>query len=131
MMHQARLKLSVLPDELAVWKLQSDAEPPTFGAAGFWSVTRTAEEVSVVSDSRLVPADVPSEDGWRCLGVKGPLAFDMVGVVAALSVPLGQAGISIFVVSTFDTDYLLVKGHQLKRACAVLRQAGHEIVVQE
>ena len=121
------MKLSVLPMELAVWKLPPDAAFPPFCAAGFWSVTRTGEELSMVSDPALVPPGVPSETGWRCLAVKGPLAFDMIGVVAALSVPLGDADISIFVLSTFDTDYLLVKGHQLELACAVLQRAGHEI----
>lgn len=130
-MQKTKLKLSILADELAVWKIPPDAAPPSFGAAGFWSVTRTPEEVSVVSDSRLVPPGIPSESGWRCIGVKGPLAFDMVGVVAALSVPLGEAGISIFVISTFDTDSLLVKDHQLELARTVLQQAGHEFVEQK
>jgi len=61
------------------------------------------------------------------MGVKGPLPFDLVGVLAALSAPLAETGISIFVVSTFDTDFLLVKNHQLELACAVLQKAGHEI----
>lgn len=130
MRNQRKLRLSILPMELAVWKLPPNAALPPFGAAEFWSVTRTGEELSVVSGPALVPTGVPSEGGWRCLGVKGPLAFEMVGVMAALSVPLGEAGISIFVLSTFDTDYLLVKGRQFELACEVLRRAGHEIVDQ-
>ncbi len=78
-----------------------------------------------MSDCRAAPPGRPVETGWRCIGVKGPLPFDCVGVLAALSVPLAEAGIGIFVVSTFDTDYLLVKDHQLEFACAVLQQAGH------
>jgi len=120
--------LWVLPEELAVWKLPPDAPFPSFvGETGFWSVTRTSEELSVVSDSRSVPPGRPVETGWRCMGVKGPLPFDLVGVLAALSAPLAETGISIFVVSTFDTDFLLVKNHQLELACAVLQKAGHEI----
>ena len=120
-----KLTLSVLPDELAVWKLPPDAPFPSVGKSGFWSVTRTSDELSVVSAPQLVLPDCPFEKGWRCIGVKGPLPFDLVGVLAALSVPLSKAGVGIFVVSTFDTDYLLVKDHQLELACAVLRQAGH------
>ncbi len=121
-----KLILRVLPEELAVWKLPPDAPFPSAGGRGFWSVTRTPEELSVVSDSRSVPPGRPMETGWRCIGVKGPLPFDLVGVLAALVVPLAEAGVSIFVVSTFDTDYLLVKDHQLERARRVLLYAGHE-----
>ncbi len=121
-----KLTLQVLPGEMAVWKLPPDALLPSFGPSKFWSVTRTDEELSVISESHAVPPGLPSEKGWRCIGVKGPLSFDLVGIVAALSAPLAEAGISIFVVSTFDTDYLLVKDHQIELACAVLVQAGHE-----
>ena len=120
------LELMLLPDELAVWKLPPDAPLPSIGESGFWSVTRTSEELSIVSAPRLVPPGLPSEKGWRCIAVKGPLPFDLVGVLATLSAPLSEAEISIFVVSTFNTDYLLVKDHQLEHACAVLQQAGHE-----
>ncbi len=124
-----KLRLRVLPEELAVWKLPPDAPlPSSVGERGFWSVTRTSEELSVVSVSRLVPPGLPSERGWRCIGVKGPLPFNLVGVLAALSGPLAEAGVSIFVVSTFDTDYLLVKDHQLELARTVLLQAGHDFV---
>ena len=123
-----KLPLWVLPEELAVWRLPPDAPFPSVGERGFLSVTRTAEELSVVSDFRSVPPGRPVETGWRCIGVKGPLPFDLVGILAALSVPLAEAGVSIFVVSTFDTDYLLVKGHQLELARSVLQQAGHEFV---
>ena len=124
-----KLTLRVLPEKLAVWKLPPDAPLPSFvGERGFWSITRTSEELSVVSVLRSVPVGVQSEKGWRCIGVKGPLPFDLVGIVADLSVPLAEAGISIFVVSTFDTDYLLVKDHQLDIARKVLKNAGHEFV---
>lgn len=123
-----KLTLSVLPDELAVWQLPPNAPLPSVGESGFWSVTRTSDELSVVSAPRLVLPGCSFEKSWRCIGVKGPLPFDLTGVLAALSIPLAEAGVSIFVVSTFDTDYLLVKDHQLELASAVLQLAGHVFV---
>jgi len=128
MEQEKKLTLRLFPEELAVWKLPPDAPLPSLGPSGFWSVTRTDEELSVVSESHAVPPGLSSEKGWRCIGVKGPLPFDLVGVLAALSAPLAEAGISIFVVSTFDTDYLLVKDHQLELARTVLLRAGHDFV---
>ena len=123
-----KLKLRVFPEELVVWKLPAGAPLPSVGESEFWSVTRTSEELSVVSAPRLVAPGCPSETGWRCIAIKGPLPFEEIGVLAALSTPLAEAGISIFVVSTFDTDYLLVKDFQLERARAVLLKAGHDFV---
>jgi hypothetical protein len=93
----------------------------------FFSITRTADELSVVCQQSLVPDDIRCERDWRCLRVAGTMAFSMVGVVAALVTALAEAGVSVFVVSTFDTDYLLVKEHDLEKAVAALRAAGHEV----
>ncbi len=76
---------------------------------------------------RDVPAGATAETGWRCLQVEGPLAFEMTGVLAALSAPLARAEIPIFVVSTYDTDYLLVKAVDLDSACDALRDEGHSV----
>jgi hypothetical protein len=91
----------------------------------FLSITRTADELSIVSPVAAVSAGAPAETDWRCLQVVGPLAFELTGIVAALSVPLAESGIPIFVVSTFDTDYLLVKARDLDRTISVLRGEGH------
>ena len=80
-----------------------------------------------MSSSVDVPPGGVAEGGWRCLRVEGPLAFEMTGVLAALSGPLAEAGIPIFVISTFDTDYLLVKSGDLDRACATLANEGHVV----
>ena len=90
-------------------------------------MTRTDDELSVVSASNDVPVGVTAEKGWRCLRVEGPLAFEMTGVLANLSAPLARAKVPIFVVSTYDTDYLLVKDLDLDRACSVLQGDGHVI----
>ena len=121
------MKLTVLAGEFSVWRLAADAPLPAVEAGTFLSMTRSEDELSIVSSSSEVPADTTVETGWRCLKIEGPLAFEMTGVLAALSVPLADAGIPIFVISTFDTDYLLVKATDLKRACSVLRDDGHTV----
>jgi len=93
----------------------------------FFSVTRTPTELSVVCDVASVPSDVKADAPWSALAVRGPLNLNMTGVLAALATPLATAGISIFVVSTFDTDYVLVRSHDTDRAVRVLRAAGHDI----
>jgi hypothetical protein len=121
------MKLAVLPGEFSVWRLPADAPPPVVDPGSFLSITRTADELSIVSSSAEAPADATVETGWRCLKVEGPLAFEMTGVLAALSAPLADAGIPIYVISTYDTDYLLVKSVDLKRSCEALRTAGHTV----
>jgi hypothetical protein len=74
-----------------------------------------------------VPAGVTVEGPWKALEVAGPLSFALTGVIHALSAPLAAAGISLFVVSTFDTDYLLVRASDLEAACAALRDTGHAV----
>jgi uncharacterized protein len=123
------LKLTLLPDTLAICRLPRDADIPGWlFASDFYSITRTADELSLVCHQRDVPDDVRSDDDWRCLKVHGPLAFSMVGVMASLATPLAAAGVSIFVISTFDTDYLLVKQAHLESALAALTAAGHSII---
>jgi hypothetical protein len=93
----------------------------------FFSVTRTPAELSAVCDVAVVPSGVKAEGPWRVLAVRGPLDFNITGVLAALAAPLATAGISIFAVSTYDTDYLLVRDGELDRAVRALREAGHTI----
>ena len=108
------LALSLLPDTLAICRLAPDAEVPAWAWTGEpASVTRTRDELSVVCRMDAVPKDVRAEAGWRCLKVDGPLDFALTGILAALSAPLAAAGISLFAVSTYDTDYLLVKAENL------------------
>lgn len=123
-----RLTLMLLPDTFALCKLDADDAVPAWASSGdFLSITRTADELSVVCPQSIVPDGVRCERGWRCLRVAGTMDFSMIGVVASLVTPLAEAGISVFVVSTFDTDYLLVKADDLARATAALRAAGHDV----
>lgn len=126
-----RLALTLLPDTFAVCRLDAGASVPAWATTGsFFSITRTADELSFVCLQNLVPDGVRCERGWRGLRVAGTMDFSMIGVVASLVTPLAEAGISVFVVSTFDTDYMLVKESDLERAMAALRAAGHEVSQQ-
>jgi hypothetical protein len=123
------LRLATLTDPLAVCRLAADDPFPAWlPASGFVSITRTADELSVVCAQDAVPAGVRCEPGWRALAVAGPLDFGLTGILASLTAPLAEAGISIFAISTFDTDYVLVKAERLDDAAEVLRRAGHDLL---
>ena len=123
------LTLSGLPDLYAICKLPSRHNIPTWAIQGqFFSVTRTPEELSIVCAEAQIPANVPCEPGWRCLKVEGPLDFALIGILAALATTLAESGISIFALSTFDTDYLLVKDKKFQPAILALTAAGHRVV---
>jgi hypothetical protein len=128
------LSLVVLPGSYAVCRLSlgepmlGEPMPDAALPGDFVSVTRTRDEVSVVCHEQQAPAGANVEAGWRCLKVEGPLDFALTGVLAALAAPLAEAGVSIFAVSTYDTDYLLVKAEALERAVAALETAGHRVV---
>ena len=108
------MKLIVLDDEFAVVRLDATDPTPTWAAQGsVSSVTRTAEELSVVCGALSVPANVQAERSWRCLRVAGRLDFSLTGVLASIAGPLAAAKVSIFAISTYDTDYVLVR----ERAC--------------
>ena len=125
----ARLTLSVLRDRYAVCRLSAEDEAPDWAERGeFWSVTKTGEELSLVCAEAGIPETVKSDKGWRCLKVHGPLDFSLTGILVSLARPLAEAGVSIFALSTYDTDYLLVKDDDLDRALTVLAQGGHEII---
>jgi hypothetical protein len=129
-MSHPRLPLVVLPDALAVCRLAADAPLPAWAAEGapaFVSVTRTRGELSVVCPQERVPSGVRCERDYRALEVRGPLPVDLVGIFASLAAPLADAGLSIFPIATFDTDYVLVKDADLPRALEALRGAGHEV----
>ena len=122
------LMLSVLPDTYAICRLDPDAPVPDWACGGpFCSVTRTQEELSIVCSDANVPAEIRADRGWGIIQVRGPLDLKQVGVLASLSKPLADAGISVFAVSTYDTDYLLVRGDALERALSVLSGHGHHV----
>jgi hypothetical protein len=120
------LNLVALRETLAICKLPAHAVIPSWATRGsFNCVTRTPDELSIVCPEEDLPMDLISERGWRCLRVATQLDFSLVGILALLLHPIARAGIPIFVISTFDTDYLLVKSDQLERVAKILREAGH------
>jgi hypothetical protein len=121
------MKLTILPEAVAVCRLAPDAAVPQWIRGAFVSITRTADELSIVCDDAAVPADVRAERNWRALKLEGPIPFEMTGVAAALLAPLAEARISIFLISTYDTDYLLLRAENFERAIGVLRGAGYDV----
>ena len=120
----ARLKLRTTPWRLAVCRFPAGSPPPAWvfhAEAEFFSVTRTPDEMSVVcSEDHRPPTVEQDERGWRAFALEGPIPFETTGVIAALAAPLAEARIPVFVVSTYDTDYLLVKGSRYAEACKAL-----------
>jgi uncharacterized protein len=123
-----RLELTLLLERFAISRLAADAPVPDWATSGaFFSVTRTGDELSVVTEISQVPVGVQSQPGWRVFKVHGPFVLSEIGVLSALAAPLAEAKISLFAVSTFDTDYLLVAVETLSAAIAALGRAGHTI----
>ncbi|MCU0568473.1 MAG: ACT domain-containing protein [Oculatellaceae cyanobacterium Prado106] len=127
-MHSRSLTLTVQPEILAVCRLEPTQSLPDWALQGFFSMTRSPTELSIVCVQTQVPSEIQAETDWRCLRVEGVLDFSLTGILAALATPLAEAGISIFALSTYDTDYLLVKQDQLTRAIETLKQAGFEVM---
>ena len=124
----AEMDLKVLPGLYAVCRLEATEAIPAWAVdGGLFSVTRTADELSIVCEQDRVPDGIRCERDWRVLKVAGPLDFALVGILASLAGALADAGISLFALSTFDTDYLLVQADAVERAVAALRAAGHRV----
>jgi hypothetical protein len=127
-MANVTLKLSVLPEPLAICRVDAQAEIPDWATPSpYFSITRTSDELSIVCSERLVPAGITCDRGWRVLKLEGPLDLALVGILATVAVPLAKAGVSIFTIATYDTDYVLVKQSQLDLAIATLSEEGHSI----
>lgn len=122
------LPLELVPGVLAICGLPPEAPLPgwTSGAA-FCTVSRTLEELSITIDQARVPPDIRSELNYRAIRVAGVLPPDLIGILVAIGTPLAEAGLPIFAISTFDTDYVLVRMADLETALEALRLAGHRI----
>ena len=128
-----RLPLTLLARPLAICRLAPDASVPEWATRGaeFLTVSRTADELSITTVEANVPATARCEREYRAFRVNGPLPLNLVGILASMANPLAEAGISIFAISTYDTDYVLVKAAVLDSAVAVLSRAGHTITFEE
>jgi hypothetical protein len=124
------MELFLRPEDLAVCRLSPDAAWPTPPPDGsLFSATRTRSELSLVCRQDAAPGHARTELGWRALSVVGPLDLSMIGVIAALATPMAAAEVGVFVVSTFDTDHVLVKSDDLERAIGALRSSGHTVTL--
>ncbi len=121
---QAKFELELLPGNYVICRLAPEGAVPDWVAGAFVSVTRTAAELSIVCRDENVPGDVQSEGGWRSLRVMGKLDFSLVGVISRITTVLADCGLSTFALSTFDTDYFLVRASDLEEAVQVLAVAG-------
>ena len=120
--------LTVLGEQLSICRLEAGEEVPAWATGGsFFSVTRTQDELSVVCPEDVVPEGISRERGWHALKLEGTFDLSMVGILASVASPLAEAGASIFAVSTFDTDYVLVREEQLDLAVGTLRASGHRV----
>jgi hypothetical protein len=123
------LDLDLLSASFAVCRLAPGLPVPAWAEKGdLVSITRTTDELSIVCAEDQVPGEIRSERDFRVLKIRGPLDFSLTGVLAGLAGPLAEAGISLFAVSTFDTDYILVKQDQLGRAAEILIREGHNVL---
>lgn len=126
-----QLELRVLTARFAVARLEPEAAVPDWVGGEVTCIVRTPNELSIVCAQDLVPDSVRSHRSWRCLEVAGPLDFSEVGILSSLTATLCDAGISVFVFSTFDTDYILVRDDKLAAATASLAKAGHHLQVDD
>ncbi len=123
------LDLTLLPDHVAICRLPAKSALPAWAASGgLSSVSWTEDATSVVCPEAVVPSDVQSDGGWRAFMVAGPLDFSLTGILLSIARPLAEAGIAIFAISTYDTDYVLVKESSLQTAIEALSKFGHRVI---
>jgi uncharacterized protein len=124
-----QLKFRQLPGAYAIVRLSPEAATPVWSVRGnFTSITRTADELSVVCPSENLPPDINSPHRWICLQLEGPFPFSQTGVLLSLIQPLSNNAIPVFAISTYDTDYVLIQEEFGGAAFDSLRVAGHELI---
>lgn len=126
----ATLRVDLLSEPVALLQLSANAPVPDWTAAArhFLSITRTPAELSIVIDAAVVPEGVVAERKYRMFRVQGPLPLHLVGILVRLAIPLAEAGVPIFPIATYATDYVLVKHADVPRAREALLAAGHDVV---
>ena len=128
-MHNKDLSLSILSPKLAICQLRADRPIPPWATKdkNFFSISKTKDELSIVCPEENVPGGVKSEKGWRAARIDELLDFSLVGVLASIIDPLAKEGISVFVISTYNTDYILLKEGRLEKAISIWRKIGFEV----
>ena len=124
------ITLRLIENTFGIARLDAAAAVPGWAVEGKWfSVTRTADELSIVAESALIPGGVNYEGGWRALKIDGILDFAEIGIIAGISSALALDGVSVFVISTYNTDYILIKASSLEKGMRLLRESGYNIEI--
>ena len=122
------LYLSVLPDNYSIYKFKSESEIPDWiNSSDFYSVTKTKDEISVVGLQIDISINSICNRDWRVLKIAGPLDFSLIGIIADVSITLKNKNIPVFIISTYDTDYILIKQKDLTKGIKALKEKGHKI----
>jgi hypothetical protein len=122
------LAFTLLPERMAIARLEHDSPIPTWASGGaFTSITRTPHELSIVCEERAMPREIAAARGWRGLMLQGPFALTETGIAAEFTAVLGHAKVSVFVISTYETDFVLVPEKSLDVAISALERAGHSV----
>ncbi|MFA9396967.1 MAG: ACT domain-containing protein [Clostridiaceae bacterium] len=128
-MSEKILTMKLLKEKYGVCRLDNIDEIPTWAKYGeFYSITKTSDELSIVCSEQDIPDDIKCEKDWRILKIQGPLDFSLIGILASISTILAQKGISIFAISTYDTDYILLKDTDLDNAIEALVNERYEVI---
>ena len=123
-----KLAFKLFPERMAIVRLEHDAPTPVWATRGaFTSVTRTPSELSIVCQDDAVPRDVAAARGWRGLMLQGPFPLTQTGIASDFTAVLARANVSVFVISTYETDFVLVPEKSLDVAVAALARAGHSV----
>jgi len=123
------LTMKLLKEKYGVCRLDKDELIPQWATVSdFFSVTKTLDELSIVCNENNIPSGIKCEKDWRVLKIEGPLDFSLIGILAAITAILAQKSISIFAVSTYDTDYILVKDNDIDNAVAALINENYEVI---
>ncbi|MDC0246577.1 ACT domain-containing protein [Deltaproteobacteria bacterium] len=126
-MKQTNIVLSLLEETFSIHRLALDASlPEAVSECDFYSLSKTAEEISLVCPEKIAVTSEKSNPDWKCLKVAGPLDFKLTGILSAITDVLAEEKISIFAISTFDTDYILIKREYLANAVSALERAGYQ-----
>ena len=122
-MKDQKLTLSILPETFTICRLDRNAPVPDWATKGnFYSITRTQDELSILCDAKFVPENIKQDSGWRAFKLEGPIDLTSTGILASLVDPLSEANISILVVSSYDTDYILVRTKRFKQALEIYKE---------
>jgi len=123
-----KLTFIILRETFAICRLNKDAPIPDWAfQGGLFSVTRTKDELSIVCPQINVPKGILCNQGWSCLKVKGPLDLSSTGIISSIAATLERENISLFSISTYDTDYVMVKEKDLEKGILALTEAGQKI----